>query len=202
LQKHVAGPPVREARAAVVPTMGPRISSVDPPRVSFADDLLVTVAGLTAGAAWTLARTDDDPAGPATGWAMTLPASPPAPPGTVRLRLPRADLAPGARRLDVTLTEVGLPVGRDSIALTVVPLVTGPSTPLAKGVTVDLDTAHAAPDVEVFLAGKPLAANAVVYVSPTKVQVTIPSPTPAGPTEVALRAGKVAGPTTIVEVAA
>jgi hypothetical protein len=101
----------------------------------------------------------------------------------------------------VTLTEVGLPVGRDSIALTVVPIVTGPSTPLAKGVAVDLDTAHAAPDVEVFLAGKQLAANTVTYVSPTKVQVTIPAPTPAGPAHVALRSGKVAGPTTIVEVA-
>jgi hypothetical protein len=118
------------------------------------------------------------------------------------LRLPRADLAPGARRLDVTLTEAGLHVGRDSIALTVVPVVTGPATPLAKGVAVDLDTAHAAPDVEVFLGGKPVASNTVVYVSPTKVQITIPAPTPAGPTEIALRAGKLAGPTTVVEVAA
>lgn len=201
LRKHVAGPPVRVARVAVAPTMGPRIASVDPPRASFPDDLLVTAAGLTAGAAWTLAREEGDPAGPAEGWAMTAPASPPAPPGTVRLRLPRADLAPGARRLDVTLTEAGLHIGRDSIALTVVPVVTGPATPLAKGVTVDLDTAHAAPDVEVFLGGKPVASNTVVYVSPTKVQITIPAPTPAGPTEIALRAGKLAGPTTVVEVA-
>lgn len=102
----------------------------------------------------------------------------------------------------MTLTEAGLLVGRDSIALTVVPIVTGPATPLGKGVVVDLDTAHAAPDVEVFLAGKALAADAVTFVSPTTVQVTIPAPTPAGPTEIALRAGKLAGPTAVVEVAA
>ncbi len=200
LRKHVAGAPVRERRIAVVPTMGPRIGSVDPPRASFGNQLLVTVEGLTAGAVWTLARTDDDPAGPPDGWAMTLVPAPPPTSQNVGLKLPRADLAPGARRLDVTVSESGLLVGRDSIGLTVVPIVTGPSTLLAKGVPVDLDTAHAAADVEVFLAGKQLAPSSVSFTSPTKVQITIPPAVPAGPTEIALRAGKLAGPTTLVKV--
>jgi hypothetical protein len=33
------------------------------------------------------------------------------------------------------------------------------------------------------------------------VTITIPPATPAGPTEIALRAGKLAGPTTLVQVA-
>jgi len=200
LQQHVAGPPVRERRFAVAPTMGPRIASVDPPRASFTDELLVRAEGLTAGAAWTLGRADGDPAGPPEGWPMTLAATPPAPPGTVRLKLPRADLTPGARRLDVAVSEAGLLVGRDSIALTVVPIVTGPSTPLSKGVQVDLDVAHAAGDVEVFLAGARLAPSSVSFTSPTELKITIPPPTPAGTTEIALRAGKVAGPSTFVTV--
>ena len=201
LEQHVAGPPVRVRRVAVAPTLGPRIGSVEPPRASFGDELLVAAEGLTAGAVWTLARQDGDPAGPPDGWPMTLLPTPPPPPGTVRLELPRADLAPGTRRLDLTASDAGLLVGRDSIGLTVVPLVTGPGTPFAKNTPVDLQTAHAAPDVEVFLAGRKLPANAVVFVSPTKVTITIPPATPAGPTEIALRAGKLAGPTTIVQVA-
>jgi hypothetical protein len=132
---------------------------------------------------------------------MTVVSSPPPPPGSVRLTLPRADLAPGARRLDVAVTEAGLVVGSDSIALTIVPVVTGPSTPLQKGVQVDLDTAHAAPDIEVFLGGARLAPAAVAFASPTQVSVTIPPATPAGTVEVTLRAEKVAGPTTTIEAA-
>jgi signal transduction histidine kinase len=53
LQQHVAGPPVRERRVVVAPTMGPRIVSVDPPRTSFPDKLLATfdlvVASLHVG---------------------------------------------------------------------------------------------------------------------------------------------------------
>ena len=201
LEEHVAGPPVRTARVAVAPTMGPRLRSVDPPRASFGDELLVAAEGLTAGTAWTLARADGDPAGPSEGWAMTVVSSPPPPPGSVRPTLPRADLAPGARRLEVTVTESGLVVGSDSIALTIVPVVTGPSTPLQKGVQVDLDTAHAASDVEVFIGGVRLAPAAVAFASPTQVSVTIPPATPAGTVEVTLRAAKVAGPTTTIEAA-
>jgi hypothetical protein len=198
---HSAGPPVSERRVVVAPTLGPRLRSAEPARVSFGDVLLVAVEGLTAGATFTLAHEPADPAGPASGWPMTAVPTPQAPPGTVGLALPRADLAPGARRLDVTATEGGLAVGHDSIGLSVVPVVTGPAAPLATAVPVDLDTAHAAQDVEVFLGGQPLDAAAVAFVSATKVQLTLPSTTPAGPAEIVLRAGKVAGPAAVVEVA-
>ena len=200
LDEHAAGPPVRVRRLAVAPTMGPRLQSVDPPRISFGDEVLVSVEGLTAGAAFTLARVDGDPDG--TGDWDLAPVLPPPAPGTVRLTLPRADLAPGARRLDVTVTQSGLLVGRDSIGLTVVPVVTGPSGPLAKGSPTDLDTAHAAADVEVFLDGGRLDPGTTTFVTPTRVTVTIPASAAAGPAGIALRAGKVAGPVTSVEVAA
>jgi Pvc16 N-terminal domain len=198
---HAAGPPVSERRVVVAPTLGPRLRSVDPARVSFGDVLLVAVEGLTAGATFTLAREPGDPAGPATGWAMTTAPAPQAPPGTVGLALPGADLAPGARRLDVTATESGIALGHDSIGLSVVPVVTGPAAPLSTGGPVDVDTAHAAPDVEVFLNGQPLDGAAVAFVSPTRVRLTLPATTPAGPAEIVLRAGKVAGPAAVVEVA-
>ena len=51
-------------RVAVAPTMGPRLRSVDPPRASFGDELLVAVEGLPPGATFTLAREAGDPAGP------------------------------------------------------------------------------------------------------------------------------------------
>ena len=86
-ETHVAGPPVRTRRVAVVPTMGPRLRAVEPPRASFGDDVLVTAEGLTAGSVFTLARERGDPAGPAEGWPMTVVPTPPAPRGTVRLAL-------------------------------------------------------------------------------------------------------------------
>jgi uncharacterized protein (TIGR03437 family) len=119
----------------------------------------------------------------------------------VVLRLPRADLAPGTRRLDATTTEAGLPVGRDSIGLTVVPRVTPPAAALATGTPVTLDTLHAAPDVEVFLDGAALASASVAFASPTQVDVTLPAATPAGTVTLMLRAGKVAGPEVEVTVA-
>ena len=198
---HTAGPPVAGRRVVVTPSLGPRLRSVEPARGSFGDALLVAVEGLTAGAAFTLARETADPAGPASGWPMTPVPATEAPPGTVALTLPRADLAPGARRLDVTATEAGLALGHDSIGLSVVPVVTGPAVPLATGVQVDVDTAHAAPDVEVFVGGQRLSAAAVTFVSATRIQLTLPSSTPAGPAEIVLRAGKVAGPAASIEVA-
>jgi hypothetical protein len=199
-EQYVAGPPVQARRVAVAPTMGPRLRNVEPSRASFGDELLVTVEGLTAGATFTLARDANDPAGP-PDWPMNVVAAPPPPPGTVRLTLPSADLAPGARRLDVTATEGGLLVGADSIALTLVPVVTGANEPLAKGTPVALQTAHGAPDVEVFIDGVPLAPSAVAFGSATQADVTLPAITPGGQVEFALRAGKVAGPGTLLEVA-
>ncbi len=201
LDEHVAGPPVRTRRLAVVPSMGPHITSVDPQRASFGDELLVAVNGLSTGATFSLARDPRDPPGPAGGWPMLEISAPPAPPGHVRLGLPRGDLAPGPRRLDVTVVDSGLPFGSDSIGLTVVPLVTGPAGPLAKGVPLALDTAHGAPDVEVFLDGARLDVAAAPAPTATELTVTIGPATPAGPATIALRAGKVAGPDVTVEVA-
>jgi hypothetical protein len=201
LEQHVSGPPVRTRRVAVVPSLGPRLIALDPARGSFGDDILAEAHGLTAGAAFTLAREREDPPGPAGGWPMIVVAGPPPPPGHVRLNLPRDDLAPGARRLDVTLTEAGLPAGSDSIGLTVAPRVSEPAGALAKGTPVALDTAHAAPDVEVFVNGVRLDPGSVTFGSPTAVTVTLPPATPSGPGSIALRAGRVAGPVTPVEVA-
>jgi len=198
-EEHVPGPPVRERRVTVVPSLGPRLSAVSPSRVFHGVDLEVSAQGLTAGAAFSLAREPGDPPGPPEGWAMTVVAG--GAPGTVALRIPRADLAPGARRLEVVAREGGLLVGRDAIGITLVPVVTGPATPVASGAPVVLEAAHAAPDVEVFVAGVRLPASGVQFVSATQVRVTLPSSTPAGPAEVMLRAGRVAGPAATVEVA-
>ncbi len=180
--------------------MGPRLVGVDPARVAHGDEILAEVRGLTAGAEFTLARADGDPAGPAEGWPMNVVTTPAPPPGHVVLTLPSAVLAPGTRRLDVTAHEAGLRVGRDSIELTVVPVVEAPSGVIARGTTVDLGAAHAAPGVEVFLGGRRLAPAAVTFVSATKVTVTIPADAPVGASEVALRAGGVSGPPAAIEV--
>jgi hypothetical protein len=190
------GPPVQTRRVAVTPSLGPRLISVDPARITHGVDARVIATGLTAGVSFLLARAPGDPPGPAEGWAMTVVPNPP--PGTVVLRLPRDDLAPGARRLDAVATAEGLPAGRDSIAIMVVPTVLGPPGPIAKGTPVALATAHVAPDVEVFVGGTALPASAVSFVSATQVDVTLPSSTPSGPTQIGLRANKVAGP--LVEV--
>lgn len=198
-QEFSPGPPVRARRIAVTPGMGPRLESVDPARITHGIDATVRATGLTAGVAFLLARESGDPAGPAEGWAMTVVPNPP--PGAVVLQLPRDDLAPGARRLDAVSTEEGLPSGRDSIGVTVVPVMTGLSTPVATNVPVVLPTAHAAPDVEVFVGGVRLAPSDVTFLSPIQVEVTIPASTPSGTTEVGLRANRVAGPTLPLEIA-
>jgi hypothetical protein len=186
-----AGPPVRTRRVAVVPSLGPRLESITPARVWAGIDIDVAGEGLTSSTVFTLAREPGDPSG--TGdWPMTVVAG--APPGHVLLRLPDDRLAPGPRRLDAAATEAGLPAGRDSTGLTIVPAVTGPAGPLSRGVQVTLDTVHAAADVEVFVGGAAIDAADVSFVSPTEVEVTIPAATPLGPTELLLRAGKVAGP--------
>jgi hypothetical protein len=190
-----AGPPVRVVRIAVPPTMGPRFVAIVPARASVGDELDVEVEGLTSGATFMLAHEQHDP----TGLDWTMDVLPGAAPGHVKLALPDPRIAPGLRRLDAVETDSGLPVGRDSIGLTVVPAVTGPSTALPRNTPVSLDTVHAAGDVEVFLGGVRL--DQVTFVSPTDVRITIPPATSPGPAAVALRAGKVAGPTRSVVVA-
>lgn len=185
---HVAGPPVAEPRVHVLPTLGPRWRALTPDRASFGDDLRAVVEGVLPGTEFVLQRAPTDPAGPEGGWPMTVL------PGTeLMLRLPRADLAPGPRRLDARTTVEGLPAGMDSIGLTIAPAVTGHSGTAQPGATVTLETAHSAPDVEVFLGGTRVDPAAVTAVSATQVDVVLPDDTPSGPLPVALRAGKVAG---------
>jgi uncharacterized protein DUF4255 len=192
-QAHVAGPPVQTRRVAVVPSLGPRLAAVSPARASAGVDITLTGDGLTTGVAFTLPRAPDDPAG--TGeWPMTVAARAP---GQVTLRLPDDRLVPGLRPLQATATEEGLPAGRDAIGVTIVPAVAPPAGPLARGATATLQTAHAAPDVEAFLAGAPVAA---VFVTPTQVQVTVPDTAAPGAAELVLRAGKVSGPPTPVVI--
>jgi hypothetical protein len=191
-ERHVPGPPVQERRVAVVPSMGPRLTAVAPPRGSAATTFTVGVEGLTAGAVFTLAPEEGDPAGGGAGWAPTTIT----PDGTnaVELRFARPALRPGPRRLDVVATESGLRTGSDSIGVTLVPAVTGPAGSAAPGSTVQLDTAHAAPGIEVFLRGAPLPAANVTFVSGTRVDIAVPAGTDPGPAELALRANRTAGP--------
>ena len=194
-KKYLAGPPVKTRRIGLAPSLGPRLGAVTPARASFGDEIDVEVEGLTNGSVFTLAHDPADPPGP--DWAMTV--VPGAAPDHVTLSLPDANIAPGLRELQVAATENGLPFGHDAAALTVVPLLTGAPTPVPKNVSVSLHTAHAAPDVEVFVLGRRV--QDVTFVSPTQVDVVLPTTTPSGPADVVLRAGKVAGPAGSVTVA-
>lgn len=194
-KQHLAGPPVKTRRIGLAPSLGPRLVAVTPARVSFGDNFDLEVEGLTNGSVLTLARRPTESPGP--DWPLTV--VPGAPQDHVTLSLPDAGIAPGLRELDVTATENGLPFGRDSIGVTVVPVVTNAPNPIAKNTSVSLQTAHAAADVEVFVLGKRL--DNVIFVSPTQVDVVIPPATPSGPADVVLRAGKVAGPASDVNIA-
>jgi hypothetical protein len=134
-------------------------------------------------------------------WPLTRSATA-APPGNVALDLPvgLADLVPGERALQAVDLEEGLPFGRDRIGVTLVPAVTAAIGSVARGATVALATAHAAADVEVFLAGVKLPATDVSFVSAMQVNVTIPNSAPTGAQALLLRAGKVAGPDAPVTV--
>jgi hypothetical protein len=192
LERHTPGPPVRTRRVVAVPSVGPTLVATSPARVSAGVDIRVEVDGLLPSATYSLAR---EPADPGTGgdWRMTVMGS--DGPRAVVLRLPTDALAPGARRLDVTIVEDGLTIGRDSMGLTVVPTVVDVPSPVVAGGSVELQTAHAARDVEVFLRGTPLPSNLVVFVSPTTVRITIPADASSGPAPLSLRANRVAGPT-------
>jgi hypothetical protein len=182
------GPPVRVARSFAVPSLGPRLVQVAPPRFGGPADVTVTVTGAPAGTAYVLAAEPGDPAPvPAGGWPMTRVAD--TAQGVV-LRLPRNDLRAGTRRLDAVATVEGLPFGRDSIGVTVVPVVLGTSLPVASGSPVTLATAHTGPDTEVFVAGRRVATSALTA---TSVRFTVPAGSP-GTRPVMLRANRVAGP--------
>ncbi len=200
---HEAGPPVVTPRAIVVPSMGPRFASVTPPRTSAGATVTVALDGLTGATAFSLSREADDPAlpPPQEAWPLIRSATP-SPPGTVAIVVPAglANLAPGERALQAVDLEEGLPFGRDRIGITLVPAVTAAVGSVARGATKSLATAHAAADVEVFLAGIRVPATDVSFVSPTQVDVTIPNSAPTGTQAIVLRAGKVAGPDTPVTI--
>jgi len=194
-QKYMAGPPVKTRRIGLAPSLGPRLVAVTPSRTSFGVDFDVEVQGLTNGSVFTLAHEPAEPPGP--DWPLTV--VPGAPPDHVTLSLPDPHIAPGLRELDVSATENGLPFGHDAIALTVVPVLTGAPNPVPKNTGVSFQTAHAAPDVEVFVRGRRL--DNVTFISPVQVNVVIPPATPSGTADVVLRAGKVAGPVGSVTLA-
>lgn len=188
LTAHTAGPPVREARNVVVPSMGPRLVSVTPARIGGDTDANVAVTGALPTTTYTLAAERGDPAGaPAGGWPMTVVAL--TAEGVV-LRLPRHDLVAGTRRLDAVATAEGLPFGRDSIAVTVVPVVVSSSAPAVSGGAVTLTTAHTGEDTELFFDGRPLATTTV---TPTSVTFTVPAAS-IGTRTLMLRSGRAAGP--------
>jgi len=193
--RHVGGPPVRDPRVLVVPSLGPRLSAIDPQRIWAGAPFRVAATGLTSGTNFTLGRVDGDPAGPAGGWALT-PSPVAVPPGDVALALPaaQASLPAGPRSLDAVALVDGLPAARDQLGLTLVPAVTAPVGAVARSGTVSLVTAHAAPDVEVFLNGAPVPAGDVTPVSATQVDVTVPPTAAVGTGTITLRAAKVAGP--------
>jgi hypothetical protein len=197
-EQHVAGPPALEPRVALAPSLGPRPLSADPELVGYGQDLVVTVAGLTAGTVFTLARSLGDPPG-VGDWPL---AGVPGPaPGTVTLALPYPGLAPGCRRLGATALELGLPAGGGTVDITIVPRVAAPLAPLTRGSSAALDVVHAAADIEVFLNGARVPPADVAFDSPTRIAITVPGSTPTGPGHIELRAAKVAGPVTPVVVA-
>jgi hypothetical protein len=187
---YVPGPPVRERRFAVVPSMGARFEAVSPARARASAPVAVELAGSAGHLTFTLRREPDDPAGPEE-WPLVATAT-----GANRfdLQIAPATLAPGTRQLTVGGLVEGLPVAGDRTALTLVPAVTGPAGPVAAGANLSLVTEHAAPDVEVFIGGISVPVADVTFVSPTQVDIVVPATTPAGPRPVMLRAAQTAGP--------
>jgi hypothetical protein len=182
------GPPVRQARSLVAPSVGPRLLRVDPARLGGDQVTEVTVGGLTAGTAFTLAADPADPvAAPAAGWPMQVVEPTRA---GVRLRLPRPDLAPGVRRLDAVTRMEGLAAGSDAIAVTVVPTVLSHSGTVRAGQTVTLTTAHTASDTTIHIGGARAVPSSV---TPTEVQFVVPA-VPSGTQPLMLRSRQVAGP--------
>ncbi|HLL64852.1 MAG TPA: DUF4255 domain-containing protein [Micromonosporaceae bacterium] len=192
--RHVPGPPVGSART-LVGTLGIRLLGAAPTRVGADTPLVVRVLNATPDTVYRLAAEAQDPPGaPADGWPMTMLSQDV---NGVRLRLPRSDLAPGVRRLDAVSTMEGLPAGRDSIGLTIVPTVRSLDRPPTAGDPVVLDTAHCADDTEVFLDGRAVAPDSVAA---TSVTLTVPAGTAPGNHAFTLRSRRVAGPAFPFEV--
>lgn len=189
IKTHLPGPPVRERRLTVAPSLGPRITALSPTRVSAESGLDVALSGGEGQVTFSLRREDADPPGPG---AWVLPASRVGP-DTHRLQVTPAELAPGPRRLIVTSGVEGLPAGTDRAGVTVVPVVTGPTGAVAAGSTVSLATAHADADVEVFFDGVRLSDVDVTFVSPTQVDIVVPSTAAAGQRTLMLRSAFTAG---------
>ncbi len=187
---HVPGPPVRQRRFAVAPSIGATFTAVSPVRVAFGDNVSVQVSGATGAVTFSIRREAGDPAGPAQ-WPLAATAT-----GTNRFDLAVGPdtLAPGVRQLTVSGDLDGLPAGGDSAALTLVPTVLGTGGAVAAGAVATLNTAHAADDVEVFLDGLAVASTDVTFVSATQVDFVVPASTVAGSHQVGLRAGHTAGP--------
>lgn len=196
--KHVVGPPVRTVGLHVLPSAGARLVSAAPARVGGTATTTVTLQGASSTTRLLLAVEPGDPTpGPADGWPMTVVSTDHD--GTV-LRLPRADLMPGARRLLAATPVPGLPPGAeartDTLALTVEPVVLGVPGPLRVGTPATLDAAHCADDTVVFLDGTAVSAHAV---TPGSVSFTVPSGM-AGTRALSLRSRGVAGPALMVTV--
>jgi hypothetical protein len=194
-RRHQPGPPVRQRRALVLPSVGPRLRALDPARVGANLPVTLQASGLEQQTQFRLAAEDGDPtpAPPEGRWPMTVVSREP---GSVVLRLPRHDLVPGVRRLDAVTPAEGLPAGSDGIALTVVPTIVTPPASVAAGAAVTLTTAHTAPDTEVFLDATRIAPSAVAA---TSVTFTVPGGT-AGTRTLMLRSRRLAGPPVTVTV--
>ncbi|MFI0445521.1 DUF4255 domain-containing protein [Actinomadura sp. 6N118] len=168
---HQPGPPVTGPPVITVGRPGPRLGAPDPARLGGDVTTKVTVSGAGAGASFRLAADPDDPAGaPPEGWPMTTVTTGP---DARTMRLPRHDLVPGIRSLDVVALAEGLPAGQDSTALTIVPTIrTVPGGgALTVGAPVTLATAHSAPGTELFLDAVPVP---VTSVTATSVEFEVP----------------------------
>lgn len=187
---HVPGPPVRERRFAVVPSAGAGFESVSPSRVSAGQVLSVEVRGAVGALGFSLRRQTGDPAG-SGDWPLVAAATGP---GQFGLAIGPPTLAPGARQVSMVGDVDGLPAGGDATAVTLVPVVLGTAGPVAGGATATLDTAHAAADVEVFFDGVALDPADVTFVSAVRVDIAVPATATPGTHQLALRAGRTAGP--------
>jgi len=194
-RRHLAGPPVREPRVLVVPSVGPRLVAVVPARVGGDAETVLAATGLVAATVFRLVAEPGDPTPlPTGGWPMPVVRREP---GGVVLRLPRHDLVAGVRRLDAVTALEGLPASSDSIALTVVPTpIAATPSPVTVGATLTLTTAHTGPDTEVFVDGTAVVPTSV---APTQVVCAVPAVDP-GVRAVSLRSGGVAGPSLLVTV--
>lgn len=186
----VPGPPVQERRVGVLPSMGARFLGTNPQRVGAGVNLDVELTGATGSVEFALRHEVDDPPGPDL-WPIVAISSAS---GRYQLQIAPSGLAPGPRQLIVDTRFEDLPASRDRAAITLVPLITGPTGSAARGSTVSLVTAHALADVEVFLDSRSLSTADIAFVSPTRVDIVIPTSATPGPRPLALRSAFTAGP--------